>query len=243
MPHSTSSTSISTIGTSILDVGMPHEEAQRYVHRAQLSEDAFSGSGAPYESGADADERTPTLKSGAFNPSINVIGPDTKPQLTLDFEPGGSLGLSLGPLASRRGSNASASSRRSSRRSSRTVTPTQQMFASQKTPSPNRRPSDGGNGLGLGLAFGFGGDEQLSSQPQVQPQRKSPMMSSPKTMEYAYSPHMVMGQRADYSDRVWEDDVSESGSETELCYARRDSGGVAAAYRDEEDEWEMGVAM
>lgn len=215
-----------TTNTSILDLGMPHEEAQRYVHRAQLSEDAFTDRNIEQEG---EDQRTPTLSSGAFKPAIHVIGPDTydargKPQLTLDFEPGGSLGLSLGPMGvqGRRGSNAS------SRRSSRTVTPTQGMYRAssplgqQKSDSGYSSPSKAG--LGLGLGFGLGCNFEQPMSPAEQPVMQ-------------FSPHVGMGEKADFGHGAWEDYeekrpqyYDEGPSELSYC-------------QDEGQEWEMGVAM
>lgn len=103
LASSTSLASIATTGTSILDFGMSHEEARRYVHHAQLSHDAFGddldnglglGLGISKEEmsmgmdmpafGAPArrhEDSTPKMSSAPFTseqgprPAINVVAP------------------------------------------------------------------------------------------------------------------------------------------------------------------------
>ncbi|CAO1623971.1 unnamed protein product [Sympodiomycopsis kandeliae] len=233
---STSLSSITTTNTSILDYGMPQEEARRYVHQAKLSEDAFTYTKDARTMSVE-DQSTPTLSSGAFRPAINVIGPDvndnkSRPQLTLDFEPGGSLGLSLGSLGGqgRRGSSAS------SRRSSRTVTPTQEMFRSA---SPNHREarkaalqeSSAGAGLGLGLGFGLSFEQPAS--PAEQP-----------VMQLA--PYVGMGEKADMGAEDWEASRFKMNgrSDYDLTHVPDAAYEQSQEYNAyDQPEWEMGVAM
>ncbi|CAO1632437.1 unnamed protein product [Parajaminaea phylloscopi] len=179
MPASTSMTSIVTVGTSIFEYGMPQEEAKRYVHRANLSEDGFAG--AAGVDGADAfdESTTPTLSNGPFGTlpaapaAINVSHHHTQESLSmgavqevpknlleLDLSTGGHLGLSLSPLAanhspatSPRLRAMSPSARRSpSPVSVRSITPTQerQTRSAQKS-EPAQDVVRASMGLGLDL--------------------------------------------------------------------------------------------
>lgn len=142
---STSIASIATVGTSIFEFGMPQEEAKRYVHRANLSED-----GSAAHDGAE-DATTPTLTSTSFGTlpprpaAINVSHHHTQESLSmgamqeppvnlldLNLGTGAQHGRSLNLMASNRSSPRSSptfSTAKTSRCSafSRSITPTQGM--------------------------------------------------------------------------------------------------------------------
>lgn len=123
------------------------EEAMRYVHRAQLSHDAFDGI-------VEEDEPTPRLASGAWEqqqnrkPSINVVAPafeessvdqDCLGYVMSTFPSGLSADTTISGRTTPMGHNGTRSPTPTMRDGARSVTPTQQSPESIQQ-QPLRRP-------------------------------------------------------------------------------------------------------
>jgi hypothetical protein len=217
--------SMVTTGTSILYQDLPDTEVQRYMHRAQLSHDAFSDDRAVKKAAASqltpmvkvTEESTPRVGDGVWPPSsvqqskkaspsaspsypsikISDTSSTASPQLPYDSSMGSGLGLSmLGPYEGK-GAAPRVSSRRTASRSPSPALSSRSNGARSVTPTQRSPVSDNSGGSSPSMGYGLGLDLGAG-------QMKAGVASATQ-VEYTPTRVLVKDSKANLGRGTWEE--------------------------------------